>query len=106
MKFSQLKAGDHFILEGEAYIKSTPLIASHIETGKQKMVAKYINVELVSATTQAKDSNKLKTAEEALDYFIACLSRAISSSTLSAAAKELVQNEIDKAKLETNGKIS
>ena len=105
MKFSQLKVGDEFLLEGEIYIKNTPLIANHSITGKPKMVARYLDVEPVSASSQQETAG-LGTPHEAMDFFVSVLSRAIKNSPLSAAAKSMVSEEIVKAKAETLSKLS
>ena len=46
MKFSHLKVGERFLLKGELYVKATPLLANHADTGVNKVVPKYMSVEL------------------------------------------------------------
>ena len=105
MKFAQLKVGDQFILDGETYIKSTPLIANNVATGQQKAVARYVNVQLLTANVTQATIPGISTAKQALEYFKTTLERAIDSSTLSDPAKELVNEEIEKAFEETSAKI-
>lgn len=38
MKFSQLNIGQAFEYQGEHFIKATPLVANHAETGSQKLI--------------------------------------------------------------------
>ena len=41
MKFQQLKIGQQFEYQGDFYVKSSPLVASHAETGEQKLIPRY-----------------------------------------------------------------
>ncbi|MFK5947347.1 MAG: hypothetical protein QM500_01090 [Methylococcales bacterium] len=103
MKFSQLKVGERFILKGEPYVKATPLVANHAHTGANKMVPKYVNVEL--ADTRGTDAIGLGKPDEMLVYLVSELSGAIKNSTLSDAAKELVLGEIEKVQQEAVKKL-
>ena len=103
MKFSHLKVGERFLLKGEPYVKATPLLANHADTGVNKVVPKYMNVEL--AETRAADAIVCNKPDEMLEYIVSELSDAINSSTLSDAAKELVQNEIKRIQQEAMKKI-
>ena len=103
MKFSHLKVGERFILKGEPYVKATPLLANHADTGINKVVPKYMNVEL--AETRTADAVVFNKPDEILEYIVSELSDAINSSTLSDAGKELVHNEIKRIELEAMKKI-
>lgn len=47
MKFQHLKIGQQFSYQGETYVKSTPLVASHAETGQQKLIPRYAEIQLL-----------------------------------------------------------
>lgn len=50
MKFQYLKIGQQFHYQGETYVKATPLIASHAETGQQKLIPRYAEIQLLENT--------------------------------------------------------
>lgn len=69
MKFMDLAMGQNFELDGEIYVRSGPLLASHAESGKQRFMARYMMVkpvgELTSETPRKPDmvsSDSVKTA--------------------------------------------
>ncbi|RDH82492.1 MAG: hypothetical protein DIZ80_09400 [endosymbiont of Galathealinum brachiosum] len=103
MKFSHIKIGERFIWEGEPYVKATPLLANHAQTGVNKMVPKYVNVEF--SETRTEDAITCSKPDEMLEYIVSELSDAINSSTLSEAAKDLVKNEIRRIEQEAMKKI-
>lgn len=41
MKFKLLSIGQKFKYEGEVYVKTSPIIASNVETGHNKMIPRY-----------------------------------------------------------------
>jgi hypothetical protein len=47
MKFQHLKIGQQFSYQGETYVKSTPLVASHTETGQQKLIPRYADIQVL-----------------------------------------------------------
>ena len=47
MKFNELAIGQQFEFDGVAYVKSGPFVASSIEDGKQKFMARYAVVRLL-----------------------------------------------------------
>ena len=50
MKFQHLKIGQQFNYQGETYVKATPLVASHAETGQQKLIPRYAEIQLLGNT--------------------------------------------------------
>ncbi|MCW9023126.1 MAG: hypothetical protein OQK73_00450 [Gammaproteobacteria bacterium] len=44
MKFSQVAIGQVFEYEGEQYRKTTSLVASHVESGNQKLIPRYVDL--------------------------------------------------------------
>jgi hypothetical protein len=61
MKFQHLKIGQQFHYQGEIYLKTTPLIASHAETGVQKLIPRYAEIELLNATDSTTRQTTLQT---------------------------------------------
>lgn len=49
MKFVDLAMGQQFELEGEVYVRTGPLVASHAESGKQRFMARYMMVKPAGA---------------------------------------------------------
>lgn len=57
MKFSLIEPGQHFSFNGEEYIKSSPLVANHHQTGEQKFFRRADNVQpAFDSTSPAADS--------------------------------------------------
>ena len=54
MKFKQLNIGQEFEYQGKTYIKTTPLIAKHVESGKQKLIPHYIELSIHEDSTPSK----------------------------------------------------
>lgn len=48
MKFKLLAIGDKFELQGEVYVKTSPIIASNTSTNHNKMVPGYTTVKLLT----------------------------------------------------------
>ena len=57
MKFQQLKIGQKFEYEGNTYVKCSPLIASHAETGEQKLIPRYAAI-IVTDTALPAENKK------------------------------------------------
>lgn len=51
MKFVDLEIGQQFEMEGERYIRTGPLVASHGENGRQRFMARYMVVKPLDAAT-------------------------------------------------------
>ena len=49
MKFVDLAMGQQFELDGEVYVRSGPLVASHAGSGKQRFMARYMVIKPVGA---------------------------------------------------------
>ena len=49
MKFQQLKIGQKFEYQGDIYVKHSPLVAIHSETGKQKLIPRYAAIVVTDA---------------------------------------------------------
>lgn len=51
MKFVDLAMGQQFELDGEVYVRSGPLVASHGESGRPRFMARYTVVKPLNAET-------------------------------------------------------
>jgi len=61
MKFQQLKIGQKFQYQGDFYVKSSLLVASHAETGEQKLIPRYAAI-VVTETSLAPTDKKPATS--------------------------------------------
>lgn len=52
MKFMDLAMGQQFELEGEIYVRTGPLVASHAESNKQRFMARYVSVNPLEESTR------------------------------------------------------
>ena len=55
MKFKQLNIGQQFVYQEQIYIKTTPLIAKHSETGEQKLIPRYAELGMLGDTRVSED---------------------------------------------------
>ena len=44
MKFHQFKIGQQFEYQDQTFVKTTPLVATQIETGEQKLIPRYVEL--------------------------------------------------------------
>ena len=55
MKFKQLNIGQQFEYQEQTYIKTTPLIAKHSETGEQKLIPRYAELGMLGDIKVSED---------------------------------------------------
>ena len=60
MKFQHLKVGQKFEYQGYIYVKSSPLLASHAETGEQKLIPRYAAIVVTEISTAPADKKPAK----------------------------------------------
>jgi hypothetical protein len=51
MKFVDLDIGQQFEMDGAVYARTGPLVASHVESGRQRFMARYMVVKSLDAAT-------------------------------------------------------
>lgn len=100
-KFLHLPTGEKFIFQGERYQKVTHLLASNLETGKQRMIPRSAMVTLDDGrapeiiTQETKSPIEAEPLMEALErYRVQCeqlLEKGVSGETLDTLQKELQQ---------------
>lgn len=71
MKFHDLAIGQRFELEGTAYVKTSPVLASHVEGGERKFLARYVVVQPLDGTERrpAEKTEKMLPADAVLAAF-------------------------------------
>lgn len=73
MKFVDLPMGQQFELEGEVYVRTGPLVASHAGSGKQRFMARYMVVrptgEVAAETPRVPDMLSSETVNMAFEVF-------------------------------------
>ena len=63
MKFKLLSVGQKFKYQDEVYVKTSPIVASNVETGHNKMIPAYATLILLDNSGEDKQS----TTKEAVD---------------------------------------
>ena len=71
MKFNDLAIGQRFELEGAAYVKTSPVLASRVDGGERKFLARYVVVLPLddSERRPAEKAEKMLRAEAVLAAF-------------------------------------
>lgn len=105
MKFMDLTMGQQFELDGEIYARTGPLVASHVESNKQRFMARYVMVKPVGEATQAAprtpdslSSDKVNKAFE--NYHAQCLSTLEQlDAELPSERMSIIRGQIEQARL-------
>ena len=105
MKFQQLEIGQAFEYQGDSYVKSSPLVASHAETGKQKLIPRYAAIVTTESSLNPDDKNTArnlnsKQVKIAFDKFYDCYLDSMQQLIpgIEAQAIESFQNRLDMAR--------
>lgn len=100
MKFKLLSIGQKFEYEGEAYIKTSPLIASNIKTSHNKMIPRYATLKLLddTGTNQRQVKNQTIQAQEIMDAFNVFYEHCITTLEKNEVLLPLIKDEMDKAR--------
>lgn len=100
MKFKLLSIGQKFEYDGEVYVKTSPLIASNVETGHNKMIPRYATLTLLDNTgTQEQQTRDVPIdAQEILNAFNTFYEKCIGILEDKNVLVPLIKDEIDKAR--------
>jgi len=105
MKFQQVKIGQQFEYQGDIYVKHSPLVASHAETGKQKLIPRYaaIVVTDTAVNSESKKPGRSLDSEQvqiAFGKFYDCVLDSLQKvkPELKMQALESVQNRLENAR--------
>ena len=100
MKFKLLSIGQKFEYEGEAYIKTSPLIANNINTSQNKMIPRYAVLKLLddAGIKKQKLTDKTVNTQEIVDAFNVFYEQCITTLEKNSVLVPLIKDEIDKAR--------
>jgi len=100
MKFKLLSVGNKFEYQGEIFVKVSPIIASNVETGHNKMIPAYASLKLLEhslAEKEIKSRDKLK-SEDVLKafntFYESCLNLLEDKTALDVARDKFMQSII------------
>ena len=71
MKFKFLSIGTKFQFENETYLKTSPMIASNIKTGENRLIPRYAELTIVDEQGKSTQKNKEESisSKQVLDSF-------------------------------------
>jgi hypothetical protein len=100
MKFKLLSIGQKFKFQNEVYVKTSPLIASNVETGHNKMIPRYATLILLDNTSekQPKITDKPVDAKDVLTTFNIFYEKCISTLENNNVLVPIIKDEMDKAR--------
>lgn len=100
MKFKLLSIGQKFEYEGDVYIKTSPLIASNVETSHNKMIPRYAILTLLNESDSEQQALKAETldAKTTLNAFNIFYEQCISTLEKHDVLVPKIKNELDKAR--------
>ncbi len=100
MKFKLLSIGQSFEYEGETYVKTSPLIASNIKTGHNKMIPRYATLILLDSTGSSQQQAKKSSLDpqEILNAFNIFYEKCIETLDDKKVLVPLIKDELDKAR--------
>ncbi len=102
MKFKLLSIGQKFEYKGESYVKTSPLIASNVETGHNKMIPRYAVLTLLDnsgedvQTVSGEPVSKKDTLNAFNNFYEKCINTLKSNDVL----VPVIKDELDKARNE------
>lgn len=100
MKFKLLSIGQKFEYDGAVYVKTSPLVASNIETGHNKMIPRYATLILLDNTGEKpqQTTDKPVNAKEVLIAFNTFYEKCIKTLENNNVLVPLIKDEMDKAR--------
>ena len=99
MKFKLLSIGQKFEYDGVVYVKTSPLVASNIETGHNKMIPRYAMLTLLDNSNEKKQiSDKQVSSNEVLTAFNNFYEKCIKTLENKNALIPEIKDEMDKAR--------
>jgi len=100
MKFKLLSIGQKFEYQGELYVKTSPLIASNMETGHNKMIPAYAALTLQDQSVSEKEVaqkealNSEQVIEAFNDFYVSCIDLIEDKNALDIARDKFMQRII------------
>jgi hypothetical protein len=95
MKFKLLAIGDKFELQGEVYVKTSPIIASNVSTNHNKMVPGYTAVKLLTQGGKEASVKENLNCEEVMtafnEFYSSCLALLEDKTALETARDKFIK---------------
>lgn len=95
MKFKLLAIGDKFELQGEVYVKTSPIIASNVSTNHNKMVPGYTTVTLLTQGGKEASVKENLNREEVMtafnEFYSSCLTLLEDKTALETARDKFIK---------------
>ena len=100
MKFKLLSVGQKFKYEGEVYVKTSPIIASNVETSHNKMIPAYAMVTVLDGTGEEQQSKTKESvnAKDVLEAFNTFYEACIKTLEANDVLVPVIKDELDKAR--------
>ena len=100
MKFKLLSIGQKFKFQDEVYVKTSPIVASNVETGHNKMVPRYAVLTLLDNSGEDIQplSKETITAEDVLKEFNLFYEKCIATLENNNVLVPVIKDELDKAR--------
>jgi hypothetical protein len=100
MKFKLLSVGQKFKYQDEVYVKTSPIIASNVETGLNKMIPAYATLTLLDNNgedVQGKTKESVD-AKDILTAFNTFYEKCIKTLETNDVLVPMIKDELDKAR--------
>lgn len=100
MKFKLLSIGQKFKFQGEIYVKTSPIVASNIATGHNKMIPRYAVLTLLDNSNEEiqQSSKEPVSAADVLNQFNQFYEKCISTLEKNDVLVPIIKDELDKAR--------
>ena len=100
MKFKLLSVGQKFKYQDEVYVKTSPIIASNVETSHNKMIPAYAVVTVLDNTGEEQQSKTKDSvnAKDVLDAFNTFYEKCIKTLESNDVLVPVIKDELDKAR--------
>jgi hypothetical protein len=107
MKFKLLSIGQKFKFQDEVYVKTSPLIASNVETGQNKMIPRYATLILLDNTNEKQQiTDKPVNSKDILTAFNTFYEKCIATLENNNVLVPIIKDEMDKARDEFIQKLT
>ncbi len=100
MKFKLLSIGQKFEYQDEVYVKTSPIVASNVKTGHNKMIPRYAVLTLLdnSGENIQASSKEPVIAEDILNHFNLFYEKCIATLEKNGVLVPIINDELDKAR--------
>ena len=100
MKFKLLSIGQKFKFQDEVYVKTSPIVASNVVTGHNKMIPRYATLTLLdgTGTKEQQTRNEPIDAQEILNAFNIFYKKCIETLEDNKLLVPIIKDELDKAR--------